>query len=219
MGPPKKAVKKAAKKSAMHHGLAVALAEPMKKKGHDQTGDKAGKEKHKEGHKDGHKEAKDLRRAFEHLGRVDSLAVVLSGGASQVIHALTSLAEVNLKAREFKEAAELVRAAEHFAFAALATDHPEELSPELKKVVKDHLQELREKAEDHWDGGKGRPNGLMSMYKAAGDGSERAAKRGTYHRALEFARAAEALAHVKGHLPFDQEGLELTAPDSLELKG
>ena len=122
MPPPKKAGKKAAKKA------------PKKgPKHHD------------------HHHGKDLRRAYEHLGRVEILRGSLK--AADEIHLLATEAQVRLKAGQTKDGADLLRAAEHLAFAQLAKTGraAEQISAQLKEAVTEQFEHLTERADDHWE--------------------------------------------------------------------
>ena len=72
-----------------------------------------------------HDSAKDLRRAYEHLGRVDILQRVLQPKHAHDVKSLVTLAERELENGHRKDGANLLRAAEHFSFAALAHDTEE----------------------------------------------------------------------------------------------
>jgi hypothetical protein len=102
----KKAAKKAAKKVAAKH------ADPQ------------------------HHERRDLRRAYEHLGRVEILKQNGQAELNDVV-SLVALAEKELVQGHRKDAADLLRAAEHFSFAAIvpSATKPGKVSPELKDVV------------------------------------------------------------------------------------
>ena len=173
MPPEKKAAKKAAKKAVK----------------------KAPK---KASHHEGHHHAKDLRRAFEHLGRVEIVRQALTTSMAPMVQSLTSLAEERLQAGQTKDAAELLRASEHLAFALLAgskTGHGT-LSAQLEKAVSEHYDELLERAEDHWSD-NGESSTLAGVYHSALLGAAKALKAGSHHEALEYMRAAEAIAHVE----------------------
>lgn len=100
----------------------------------------------------GHHERKDLRRAYEHLGRVEALQPGVEGEFSKNIHTLVALAEKELGQGNRKNAADLLRAAEHFSFAALANTEakPGRISQELTDVVTEEVEHLTRKANDHW---------------------------------------------------------------------
>jgi hypothetical protein len=167
MPPPKKAAKKVAKKVAKH-------ADPK------------------------HHEAKDLRRAYEHLGRIESLQRSVVGGAQTEVATLVALAQQQLKSGDAKNAAELLRAAEHLSFAGLAAERPEQtkLSGTIKTALEDEHRHLTDRAVEHWERGE-HPANLAALYASSLQSSQQALRRGAYREAMEFVRAAEALAHVE----------------------
>lgn len=174
MPPPKKAAKKAAKKSAKH---------PDQK------------------HHAGHHEANDLRRAYEHLGRVESLERTLPGGFGEAVSLLKGMAQAEINAGHAKDAADLLRGAEHLSFAALAGESARDhklVSP-LPEAIAEKFDELNRRADEHWNYQEERPEVLTVLYQSARKGAVKAYKASHFFKALEFARAAEALAHVKSH--------------------
>ena len=168
MPPPKKAAKKAAKKSAAHH--------------HD---------------KDHH--ANDLRRAYEHMGRVAVLQRSSESFETDAVAELTALAQRAIKDRHSKDAADLLRASEHLSFAALADGASGivRVSAELKDSIREQFDELTRRAEERLEEEEEHSSTLTAIYRSARNSATRALKARAYHQALEFARAAEALAHVK----------------------
>ena len=176
MPPPKKAAKKAAKKTAKK---AAKHADPK------------------------HKEAKDLRRAYEHLGRIESLQRVVPGTTQADLAALVSLAQQQFKEGYANNAAELLRAAEHLSFAALAAGY--EKQPGISRPVEDSLDgeyhHLAEKAAEHWSHTPQRHSVVASLYKSSLKSSRRALESSAYREAMELVRAAEALAHVQQYGP------------------
>lgn len=166
---PKKSAKKAAKKSAKDH-----------------------EKKHHEG--------KDVRRAYEHLGRLVALEKFVSAGVAAQIGLLTDLAQRNLLQGEQKSAADLLRAGEHLGFGSLAAQaKASALSHELVSAIDAEYEHLVDKAEEHWEKHEGdRPATIREVYDAMLEAANVAYRKGAYRRALEFARGAEALAHVHG---------------------
>ena len=153
---------------------------------------------HEEKH-DGKSAAKHLRRAFEHLGRVEALQ-----GLAQVKAAstLVQLAQASIDHQEARPAADLLRAAEHLSFAAIAAESPATagsttapaLSPELEEAIRREFRKLLEHAEEH-----DLPNdsvlgtllrNTLDQARAAFDGKD-------LRQALELARAAEALSSIE----------------------
>lgn len=140
-------------------------------------------------------QGKELRRAFEHTGRVDILRRSLSPSGAEAISALVAMASEELASDRHHEAAELLRASEHLSFAALAAAPVDaQLAPELQRALEVQFEELRRKAEEHW---KPKQRTLLaSIYTSACEAAQGAFNRRAWHQALEFARAAEALSHV-----------------------
>lgn len=169
----KKSAKKAAKKSAHHHG------------------------KH---HGGKHHGGKDLRRAYEHLGRLSVLEQHLDAAVTTHLKALTDRAQASLHANEPKSAADLLRAAEHLVFGSLAaTAKAGRLSEDLEAAINADYEHMTDKAEEHWEKhAEERPAGLDDIYDFMRAEAEDAFGRQAFRRALEFARGAEALAHVRG---------------------
>lgn len=152
-----------------------------------------------------HHERKDLRRAYEHLGRVEILERSANAKLSKDVHALVALAEKELGRGYRKDAADLLRAAEHFSFAALAfTDAKSgKVSPELKDVVIEEVEHVTRKANEHWDDSDESEHhaAVTAIFHASLEAAEKALDAGEYRRALELSRGAEALAHVEKRGP------------------
>jgi hypothetical protein len=91
-----------------------------------------------------HDSARDLRRAHEHLDRVHILQSVLQPKQADDVKSLVTLAEQKLENGHRKDAANLLRAAEHFSFAALAydTEELEEISKALTNVLSDRVRTM-----------------------------------------------------------------------------
>jgi hypothetical protein len=166
---PKKAAKKAAKKAPKH-------------------GDK----KHEAGN--------DLRKAYEHLGRLGVLKEHLPATVVGRIGVLTKLAETSLMDGEDKTAAHLLRAGEHLAFGTLASKAKEQrLSEAVVDAIHAEFEHLSDKAEEHrGKHGDAMPEEVAALYDTMLEAANEAFNKGAYRRALEFARGAEALAHVRG---------------------
>jgi hypothetical protein len=147
-----------------------------------------------------HHPARDLRRAYEHLGRVDILEGALAGTHFRYVSALAGLAQQQLGSGYARNAADLLRAAEHICFAALAPeDRPGTvslISAELKAAIAEELNHLTQRAEEHWsDAEDEQPHPTVAtIYAAALEQARLAFASGAYRPALELARAAEALA-------------------------
>jgi hypothetical protein len=170
----KKAAKKAVKKSAKKSVKKAA------KKG----------AKHQAGH--------DLRRAYEHLGRLEVLQGGLPGAVVTDINALTQMARTSLQAGDTKNAADLLRGCEHLAFAALATGSREtQIGNDLQEAIDGEYEHLVERAVEHWDEQDEEPSGaLTAIYEKTFAAAEAAYNKGAFRRSLELARGAEALSHV-----------------------
>jgi hypothetical protein len=149
-------------------------------------------------HHDKHHAANDLRRAFEHLGRVAVLRQTSQSSATEAIADLTALAQRAIKDEHFNDAADLLRASEHLSFAGFGGEASWDvrISAELKTSITDQFDELMRWADEHW--GEIESSGILAeIYQSSRDSATRAFKARAYHQALEYARAAEALAHVK----------------------
>jgi hypothetical protein len=153
--------------------------------------------KHKE---DKHSGGKDMRKAYEHLGRLTALRSILSATVIPQISVLTELAQQALAGSDAKQAKDLLRAGEHLAFGSLAANTKEpRLSEELLSVIHADYEDLTDRAEEHWERHEsGRPSTVIPLYDVMREAADHAFDKGAYRRALEFARGAEALAHVRG---------------------
>jgi len=152
-------------------------------------------------HKDEkHEAGKSLRKAYEHLGRVGALRELLPATVVSQLRALSELAESSLKAGEAKSAADLLRAGEHLAFGTLASKAKEQrLSEALVDAIHADYEHMLDKAEEHRERhGDEAPAAVGALYDTMLEAASEAFAKGAYRRALEFARGAEALAHVRG---------------------
>ena len=146
----------------------------------------------------------DLRRAYEHLHRVNILHGELAEGPLAQLDMLSRLAKSCLSAGENKAAADLLRGAEHLAFGSLATREGDPSAvAALTEAAQGECAELLERAGRHWaERDHSGLRGLGGIYKSMLGEARAASKAGALHRALEFARGAEALAHAEaGPLP------------------
>jgi len=170
-------LKKAAKKSAKK-----AIKKAAKK----------GAKHHHAGH--------DLRRAYEHLGRLEVLQGGLPANVITEINALTQMARTRLQAGDTRSAADLLRGSEHLAFAALATAGKEtQIGDDLQEAIDREYEHLIERAAEHWDEqDEEPPTAFASIYEKTYAAAEAAWNKGAFRRALELARGAEALSHVRG---------------------
>jgi hypothetical protein len=146
--------------------------------------------------KDGHP-SKDLRRAYEHLGRVEVLQRA-AGPPGGKVEKLVRLAQEESSEGDPRNVADLLRAAEHLSFAALVdkSDKGGSISGLLEAAVTEEFEHLRGRAEEHWDQEDADP-ALAEIYQDAMRQAGRAANKGRHREAMELARAAEAIAHVK----------------------
>lgn len=165
----------------------------------------AGKTASKAAHKVAKKAAKktarpgnDVRRAYEHLARLRSLGNSMTPAALEQARTLSRYAQAAFQAKHEGAAADLLRAAEHLAFGSLATkDGAVELSKELRTALKEEFRERLERAGRHWDDQKEKPaKELRSLYKELRSAAKDAWKEENHSGALEYARAADALAHA-----------------------
>ncbi len=147
-----------------------------------------------------HQASHDLRRAYEHLGRLEVLQGGLPGAVVADINALTQMARTSLQAGDTKNAADLLRGCEHLAFAALATGSREmQIGDDLQEAIDGEYEHLVERAVEHWDEQDEEPNdAFAAIYEKTFDAAEAAYNKGAFRRALELARGAEALSHVHG---------------------
>ncbi len=146
------------------------------------------------GQSDPHKAAKDARRTFEHLGRVQALSHFTSS-ESESLNLLTKTADMAYQTKQYKEAADLLRAAEHLSFAALHLDAVETVSAELKEVIEEEFEHLIQRSGEH-SSIHDLPKSLLALLARTIKDAKVAMRRGSYRSALEFARGAEALSHV-----------------------
>ncbi len=175
---------------------------------------KAAKKTAKHAHSEDHS-PKDLRRAYEHLGRVQILTEFAGIGGAREVGTLLDLAQQQLAAGRRKEAADLLRCAEHLSFAALNSSKTDPTVDEaLRDVISNEFTHLIDKADEHWTRDHTRLAGTAEIYKSTVTRAHTAFDSSAFRKALELARGAEALAHVAHH-----EVKELkTAESVLQLK-
>lgn len=147
---------------------------------------------------------KDLRRAYEHLGRVEilhrTLDRTMNQQATETIAVLTDLAQHELAAGHRKDAADLLRAAEHLCFGGLHSAEAErESTPRLVDAVTREFHQKLGKAEEHWSKQRAHDEAIETVYLATADRAQQAFDQGAFRKSLELARAADALAHVTLH--------------------
>lgn len=142
---------------------------------------------------------KDRRRAHEHLGRVEALNKSVEKPAAKDITTLTELAHQEIEAGHMKDAADLLRAAEHLSFGSIHPPKNEGLDPELVAELTREFEGKLAKADEHWSGQEEHLEGLEAVFEHAKERARKDFEAGAYRKGLELARAAEALGHVKVH--------------------
>lgn len=141
--------------------------------------------------------AKDMRRAYEHLGRVEILHASLDPHAAAEITELMKLAQHELAATHVKDAADLLRAAEHLSFGALGSQKKDApMDAKLVEAITEEFHGKLKKADQHWSAEEHRHKTIDKIYNAVIERANKAFGAGAYRQALELARGAEALAHV-----------------------
>jgi hypothetical protein len=168
------------------------------KKAAKKSAKKAAKKSH--GHHGKHHEGQELRKTYEHLGRLTALEPSLPVAVVEALKKLTELAQITVHAGEQKSAADLLRAGEHLAFGTLAsTAKATGLGEDLEAAINAEYEHLVDKADEHWSKHEDeRPEGIEELYESMAVAGQAAFHKGAYRRALEFVRGAEALAHVRG---------------------
>lgn len=143
---------------------------------------------------------RDMLRAFEHLGRVSVLEKLLSGPSTGQIGVLIELAKRSLLQGERKSAADMLRAGEHWGFGSLASPTgADRLGDGLAPAVNAEYEHLVDKAQHHRQKHEAHFSiAILAVYESMLESANVAFQEGAYRRALEFARGAEALAHVRG---------------------
>jgi len=156
----------------------------------------------------GHHHDNELRRAYEHMGRIAVLRQTSKPSPTDAVSVLTKLAQQAIKDGYSKDAADLLRASEHLSFAVLAGEVSGivSVSAELKESITEQFDELTRRANEHWEEEAEHSGILTGIYQSSRNSATKAFKARAYQQALEFARAAEALAHVKQHGPLKLEG-------------
>ena len=139
---------------------------------------------------------KHLRRVYEHLGRVEALQSLAEVDS---VPSLVRLAQSGVDHGQPRSAADLLRAAEHLSFAALAAKSQSSpaLSPDLEEAVRREFRKLLEVAEDH---DLTQDSTLGKLLRQSLVEARYAFDTGNYRQALELARAAEALAEISTKL-------------------
>ena len=147
----------------------------------------------------------ELRRAYEHLGRIEILEGALASSPFVDVVTLANLAQQQLGSDRPRNAADLLRAAEHLCFAGLAPNQVTDslVAPELKRAITMEFEGLMRRAEEKWedDESEGTRVIIADLYSRALSQARRAFGRGAFRPALELARAAEALSSIREGLP------------------
>ncbi len=142
----------------------------------------------------------NTRRCYEHFGRVSALLPLLQGMDHErdTVVRTVSLAQDLLGDGRVKEAADLLRAAEHLSFGSLAMAAPvESVSPLLLGALRDEYHHLLERADGHAAELTGPVAKLVAIVRRL---AVQAFKAERYRAASELARGAEALSHVTGEV-------------------
>jgi hypothetical protein len=148
--------------------------------------------------------ASDPLRTYEQFGRLAILEGGLAGSPFVHVNALANLAQQQLDSGRAENAANLLRAAEHLSFAALAPTHfTPHIPVELKAAVAGELDRLTALAQQRWSESADAANReiIEDIFGSALAEARIAFDRSAYRRSLQLARAAEALAHVTAGLP------------------
>lgn len=141
---------------------------------------------------------KDLRRAWEHLGRTEKLLVLLDEAQRPGVIELVQAARSLVQTGPATQAADLLRAAEHLAFACIDTGQEDAgLPSELVDSIKEEFEHLSGRADGHWEEDD-RTETVARTYARMRKDARTRMKQKRYGQALEFARGAEALTHVHG---------------------
>jgi len=152
-----------------------------------------------------HHPVNDLRRAYEHLGRIEIVEGALAGSPFVDVTELTALAHQQLAIGYTRNAVDLLRAAEHICFAALAPNRSSEplIGSDLRRALAIEFEGLMRRAEEQWEDEDAPTTRrvIEDLFARALDQARSTFDRGSYRPALEFARAAEALSHVGDGLP------------------
>jgi hypothetical protein len=161
-----------------------------------------------------HRAGLHLLRAYEHLGRIEIIEAALTGKPFCDVSTLSALAQQEFTAGRTRHSADLLRAAVHLNFAALAPSRAaaDVISPELKASISAEFDHLLRRAEDHWSesqptpqpkGRQSRDNQTVTAHRSIAQiyaGSLQQARRAfaaeSYCQALELARAADALTRI-----------------------
>jgi hypothetical protein len=140
------------------------------------------------------KHGSNARKAFEHLGRVQSIASV-APAEHESLAILLLAADAAFQSHHYDESAHLLRAAEHLLFAAVVDTNPQRVSRHLVQAVQEEFDHLNERAEGRGHSKKS-PPAVRRIYARMQENAGHAMQRRDYRKALELARGAEALTHL-----------------------
>ncbi|HEY5056375.1 MAG TPA: hypothetical protein VII58_09455 [Acidobacteriaceae bacterium] len=142
----------------------------------------------------------DLRRAYEHLARIDILEGALYGPAFCDVSTLAAQALTELNAGRYREAADLLCAAEHISFAVQAPHGYASgirMSDELRNALRVEFDALVQRADlFRLDPNSPRHGVVPEVCARTLQMANEAYTGELFSRALELARAAELLAEV-----------------------
>jgi len=142
----------------------------------------------------------DLRRAYEHLARIDILEGALYGPAFCDVSALAALALNELKSGRTREAADLLCAAEHISFAAQAPGSYASaigISDELRSAIQAEFENLLRRADlFRKELSSPRHDVVPEVCARTLQMAQEAYAEELFSRALELARAADLLAEI-----------------------
>ena len=161
----------------------------------DESHRKPGK-KHAKKHPKKHDEkpnGKHLRRAYEHLGRVEALQALTTVDS---VVSLVRLAQAGIAHGQARVAADLLRSAEHLSFAAATATSKSKpsLSSDLEEAIRREFRKLLEAAEEH---DLSSDSTLGKLLRRTFEDAHSAFDSGNFRQALELARAAEALGSIE----------------------
>lgn len=133
------------------------------------------------------------------MGRLEILRRSLKSSTPNIVTELTRLAQGAIEGGHNEDTADLLRASEDLSFAVLAGENlgAGRIPAELEESITEHFHELMRRADEHWEDIEQHSSALAALYQSSRKSAVRVYKGGAYHQAIEFARAAEALAHVR----------------------
>lgn len=142
-----------------------------------------------------HEKGKHLRRAYEHLGRVEALQAIPAVQADASIALLLQEAQRAIRNGDSHSAADLLRAAEHLGFAT-ASANPAQLPPLTPELEQALVSEFEKKAGKVTRHAAPTNSPIASLALQSLEAAHIARGRRSFREAMEFIRAAEALAEI-----------------------